>query len=447
MLALNKLIYRLLLICIGSLAGCQPQERPINQTNNTTSSERIQKNGAGYQLYRNGKPFFIKGAGGYTFYDRLREMGGNSVRVWDTSAGERVLNQAHEQGLSVMMGIWLMREKEGFNFFDKEAVEQLKLQVREEVLRYRHHPALLMWCIGNEMELGLANVKGWRVLNEIAAMIHELDPNHPTTTAMISIEPQKIRLVKNLCPHIDVLSFNKYAGLMTLADDIQNAGWDGPFIISEYGQPGYWETWFTDWGMPIELSSSQKAQQIRSRYKAGILAHTSRCLGSYAFYWGQKQECTPTWFSIFTETGEKTAVADMLQYLWSRRWPANRAPHLASIQLQTLGRTTINRLQPGTTYSAQVKVQDPEGDSLRYHWEVLPESNWHTLDGSIDKEVKPTPVSNVLAVNNTPLVQLTSPLKPGPYRLFAYVYDGKGSVATANIAFLVEADSQSVSAL
>ncbi len=445
MFALKQPINALLLFSVGTLAGCQSQERPVYQANDPSHTVNIQKKADGYQLYRNGRPFFIKGAGGYAYYDRLRAMGSNSVRVWDTKDGERVLNQAHQQGLSVLMGVWLMREKEGFNFYDREAVNLLKIQIREDVLRYRHHPALLMWCIGNELELGVANVKAWHVINEIAAMIHALDPNHPTTTAMISVKPEHIRLIKKQCPHIDVLSFNKYAGLATLAEDIQKAGWDGPFIVSEYGPPGYWETGMTDWDTPTELTSSQKAQYIRSRYKAGILTHSSHCLGSYAFFWGHKQECTPTWFSIFTENGEKTAVADMLQYLWSGRWPVNRAPHLASIQLQTTEKITAIRLKPGATYLAQVVAQDPEGDTLRYHWEVLPESNWRSIDGSVAREDKPTPVPNVLQGHTTASVQFTCPLKPGPYRLFAYVYDSKGSVATANISFVAEQDSPTVS--
>ncbi|GAA4450657.1 glycoside hydrolase family 2 TIM barrel-domain containing protein [Nibrella saemangeumensis] len=370
-------------------------------------------------------------------------MGGNSVRVWDTNDADRVLSQAQELGLTVMLGIWLTREKENFDYYNQEAVRALKERIRRDVLSYRNHPALLMWCIGNEMDLGTANVRAWRVIDDIAAMVHELDPNHPTTTAMNIIQPDKIRLLKNQCPNIDILSVNRYGGLSTLAEDIQKAGWEGPYIITEYGPPGYFEKWtVTEWDAPIEFTSAEKAQFIRSRYRSAIIGQSSHCLGGYAFYWGQKQECTPTWFSLFLETGEKTEVADMLQYLWSGRWPANRAPHLVSMRLTNKDNVTSNRLFPGETYSATVLVQDSEGDSLRYHWEVLPKSNWEELDGSVDREVKPTPVGNVLLRNNSATIELKFPVVPGPYRLFVYVYDGKGSVATANIPFYAESVSQ-----
>ncbi|GAA4460441.1 glycoside hydrolase family 2 TIM barrel-domain containing protein [Nibrella saemangeumensis] len=424
--------------------GCRPQERPGSQPDSASESRTviIRKDDHGYRLYRNGQPFFIKGVGGYGYYDRLRAMGGNSIRVWDTNDAERILDQAHAQDLTVMLGLWLIREKEGFDFFNQEAVAQLKERIRQDVLRYRNHPALLMWCIGNEMELGTANGKVWRVINEIAAMIHELDPNHPTTTAMNAILPEKIRLLQKECPHIDILSVNRYGGLAHLAEDARQAGWNGPYIITEYGPPGYWETPLTEWKAPIEPTSSQKAQFLSSRYKAGVLGDSSRCLGAYAFYWGQKQECTTTWFGMLGEKGEKTAVADMLQYLWSGQWPANKAPHLVSIHVHDQAGLNTSRLLPGTTYTASVAAQDPEGDSLRYHWELLPESDWRELDGSVDKEIKPLPVRGVLRSDNTATVQFTCPAQSGPYRLFVYAYDGKGSVATANVPFFAGDNKQ-----
>ena len=41
-----------------------------------------------FRLYRNNEPYFIKGAGGYTYYEKLKECGGNSVLVHAVDAGE-----------------------------------------------------------------------------------------------------------------------------------------------------------------------------------------------------------------------------------------------------------------------------------------------------------------------------------------------------------------------
>src|SRR3954462_6832608 len=42
----------------------------------------VTKAGEGYRLLRDGKPFFIKGAGGRDALDRLAAAGANSVRTW-----------------------------------------------------------------------------------------------------------------------------------------------------------------------------------------------------------------------------------------------------------------------------------------------------------------------------------------------------------------------------
>ena len=59
--------------------------------------------------------------------------------------------------------------------------ERLKLVV-DEVNAMRDHPALLGWAIGNELNLEATNLKVYNAVNDISKMIHEIDPNHPTTT-------------------------------------------------------------------------------------------------------------------------------------------------------------------------------------------------------------------------------------------------------------------------
>jgi hypothetical protein len=47
----------------------------------------IKKTKEKFELYRNGKPYFIKGAGGYSYYDQLKQCGGNSIRLWTVTLG------------------------------------------------------------------------------------------------------------------------------------------------------------------------------------------------------------------------------------------------------------------------------------------------------------------------------------------------------------------------
>jgi len=43
------------------------------------------------------------------------------------------------------------------------------------------------------------------------------------------------------------------------------------------------------------------------------------------FSLGQKQERTPTWYGMFLSSGEATETVDVMEYIWTGRWPEIRA--------------------------------------------------------------------------------------------------------------------------
>ena len=168
------------------LSGCMQKEAETSSADDQQGVRVIKKEGQ-YYLIRNGAPYFIKGAGGFTNFEMLKDFGGNSVRVWDTKDAGRILDKAHELGLTVCLGIWMTREKEGFNYDDKKAVEEQFRHIKREVLKYKDHPALLMWNVGNEMNAGSTNMRMWDAVNQVAEMSHEVDPDHPTTTTVMNV--------------------------------------------------------------------------------------------------------------------------------------------------------------------------------------------------------------------------------------------------------------------
>lgn len=395
----------------------------------------IVKIGEDFQLLRNGEPYFIKGAGAYSNFELLKEAGANSIRVWDTNDAGRILDQAQELGMTVNLGIWLTREKEGFDYDDNRAVEKQFEHVKREVLKYKDHPALLMWTIGNEMNAGATNVRVWDAVNEIAKMIHKVDPNHPVSTSLMDVPFRAIRIIKDRCPHLDILSINTYGGLSNLAEQVEQSAWDGPYIISEFGALGYWEVPLTEWDAPLEQNSSQKARFFKEKYEKYILKEKDKCLGSYAFFWGHKQEKTHTWFSLFSLKGEKTEAVDMLQYLWSGSLPENQAPKIETLSTN-YGLDIENLIvSPGNIYTAEIIAHDPEGDSLRYEWEILPEIE--VRDGAVDRLRKPNPIPGSVVSSNGASIQWKAPNEKGPYRLFVNVRDGHNNIATANFPFHV----------
>src|SRR5690606_28652272 len=83
-----------------------------------------------YQIYREGKPYFIRGAGGSSKIPMLAAAGGNSLRTWGTDNAQAILDEAHQHGLTVMLGLRLGHERHGFDYNDEAAVQAQKEDVR-----------------------------------------------------------------------------------------------------------------------------------------------------------------------------------------------------------------------------------------------------------------------------------------------------------------------------
>ena len=389
-----------------------------------------------YELLRGGRPYFVKGAGGSQYPERIAAYGGNSIRTWGTAEAPKVLAEANKNHLTVMLGLDVARERHGFDYNDAAAVAAQLQKIKGEVLKYKDDPAVLVWGIGNELNLDYTNPKVWDAVNDIARMIHAVDPNHPTSTVLAGVGKKEVEYIKARCPAVDILSVNTYAGLATLPQEIRAAGWAGPYLVTEWGPTGHWESPQTPWKASVEETSSQKAAVYKSRYEASVAQDRAHCLGSYVFLWGQKQERTPTWYGLFTEDGQETEVMDVLEYEWSGKYPANRAPHISALTLDGKVATADVTLRPGQPYPVQATVTDPDQDPLTYQWELLPEST--DLKQGGDRESRPTPLAGALPAGAAGQSTLTVPTQPGAYRLFVYAHDGHGNVATGNVPFLVQ---------
>jgi len=166
-----------------------------------------------------------------------------------------------------------------------------------------------------------------------------------------------------------------------------------------------------------------------------LAALDGQLLGSYVFKWGHKQERTGTWFGLLLESGEETESVDVMHYAWNGRWPANRSPRVQSLLLDGKGARQSVTLDAGQAYPVTFDVVDPDGDPLRYRWEVKPESDATQVGGDFEPEI-----GSIEGWLSDPDAAATSILvpEPGRYRLFAYAFDDHGHAAHANIPFRVE---------
>ena len=409
------------------------------------SDVRIKLADGRYQLIVNGNPLYIKGAGiEWGSPEKLRAHGGNSFRTWSADegphSGKAILDRAWTNGLYVAVGLDVDHERRGFNYEDTNAVARQIARLTAEVAKLKDHPALLLWIVGNEMNLD-KTPKVWDTVNELSRRIHQLDPHHPTTTALAGFKKETVELVRSRAPDLDFVSFQMYSDIVNLPRYLAESHWDKPYIVTEWGATGHWECKQTGWGAPIENDSTTKANFYRSRFEKAIGSDAKLCLGSYVFLWGQKQERTPTWYGMFLRSGEETAAVDAMQYLWTGTWPRNRSPELHGVWLDGKRAEQSIHLKEGQSYCARVDASDPENDALRYHWEIMQESNARSIGG--DREATPKRLPELIKDSEKKEISLRAPDKPGAYRLFSYVHDGKGHAAHANIPFYVDAAAPS----
>ncbi len=399
----------------------------------------------GYQLLRGGEPYFVRGAGGSSHIELLAESGGNSFRTWGAEELDprewpdgrtmSVMDRAHELGLTVSAGFWVPHfeggyQGGGFDYDDPEAVERLIEEARGFARQWKDHPALLMWGVGNE-PLGSDRVRGLKLLNRMAVAIKEIDPNHPTMAVLAGVWPDKAALFAQHCPDIDLLGINVYGGISAVPSELLTQGYDGPYLVTEYGPLGHWEGGSTEWGAEIEQPSSEKAEFYRTSHHAGITDVPDRCLGGYVFLWGHKQERTDTWYSMILPGGERTPAADVMTEIWTGEPPANRAPIVEGIE-SALSKA---RVEAGAVFDAAVIASDPEDDPLEVTWAVKREGTDKGAGGAFERT--PESVSDAIVSSEGLSAVVRTPSEPGAYRLQVYARDGQGGVGYWNVPFFV----------
>jgi hypothetical protein len=394
-----------------------------------------------WELRRNGEPYVILGVGGSGSLALAKEMGANSVRFWGVeqmeetdASGRTKLAQIEELGLTFCAGLWLVHERHGFSYLDPEMVQKQRQKVREAVRRYKDHPNLLVWGLGNEMEIfpGLPEAaRVWKELEELAKIVKEEDPDHPVMTVIAGADENKVREIMEHYPSIDILGINAYSGAAGTGMRLQGLGWKKPFVITEYGPSGHWEVAKTTWGAPLEPNADEKAAQYYATLQSAMENKDGMCLGSYAFLWGQKQETTPTWYGMLLPGGEKLPAVDAVVRQWTGEWPANRSPKIESLRFEN----EADRAKAGTRLKAVAAVSDRDKDDLTYDWTVMAESK-DIKHGGDAENVPPTFPEAVESGRGTDCTVTFPP--PGAYRLFLVVRDGKGGASTANLPFLSE---------
>ena len=402
------------------------------------SKVSILRQGDSYSLLRNGQAYFAKGAVGTVHLEELVAAGGNSIRA-DATA----LDRAQVLGLTVLVDLPFGKQRWHFNYGDPAAVKQQRERLRDIVEQHKGHPAVLAWALGNELEIGTTaaqRVVLWREIDEVARMIHGIDPNHPVITVVGGQYKEMLHELNQYCPSLDAVGLNSYADMLTLPEDIRREGWTRPYWVTEFGPRGHWQAPRTAWGLPIEDSSTEKAAFYRKAYEHAVQGQR-QCLGSYVFHWGQHHEKTHTWYGMFLADGSRTEAVQVMTYLWSGHWPVNRSPRLDPAPIHIGSENGASQgpviVPPGAVLACHLEASDPDGDALQYSWDLRLDVSGDPHVGGDPEEPKP-PIEGLVLGATGSRATFRLPETEGDYRLFAYVRDGHGNAATANLPLRLE---------
>lgn len=390
---------------------------------------------AGFTLIKDAEPYYIKGAGAKSHFGLLANSGANSIRVWSTT-NEAYLDSAHAYNMTVSLGLYVRPERNGMDYNDEYAVQGQIEQLKREVLKFKDHPSVLVWGIGNEVDLQYSNFKVWETVEALAKFIKEVDPNHPTMTVIAGLDPSKIYMIKKYCPSVDILGLNAYGSLENAHVNIRKYNWSKPYIVTEWGVNGPFEAPKTAWLAKKEPPNGLKAEQRLRRYQQKIEADSSRCLGSYCFLWGQKQESTATWHGMFLNSGYPTEAVDVMHYCWKGSWPKERAPSIVNIKLDGIGWSKDHFLTPNMEVTLEIEVLPYNNKDIVLEFHLFPESVSKKTGGDIQKSLNELEME-ITHQQGSKLTFLT-PKTKGAYRIFAYVKNENNQSSVANIPFIVE---------
>ncbi len=422
----------------------------------------IKESESGFQLIRNGKPFFIKGASGNSYLKELAEAGGNTIRVYDTLNLENILNEAQKNNLAVIVDIYIPRFQIKYNpYSKKEDNDLLEANILKFVNKYKSHPAILFWNLGNELDYPSILQKSHAIpsiddlitifhiivernsfiktFNELIDIVHKEDPNHPVSTSLSTHHFWKRLLSVHIhSPNLDLIGYNIFAPAVKFKPQLSNLSHIialNPFFISEWGIEGPWAQEKTLWNAPVETTSTNKGYQYRENY-AAIVNQFNLSIGAAVFYWGKKQERTHTWFNIFDEQGKKSQAYYELKNIWKNELnSSNLPPQVKYMLVNNLGARDNLVFKPNEIINAQLLFENEIDSTIKVNWEIY-EEEWNYEGGGAEHKIA-NKIFDSIEKTDTAKIAFRIPVLEGPYRIFAFVYDQKGNFATANTPFYV----------
>lgn len=393
----------------------------------------------GASLLIDGTPFFIRGVGGTSNLAIAKKMGANTFKTWEIDHLDELIHQAEELDLKVMVTFHL--EIDNSYYMDEQYKAEKIREMVETVQRYRTNKQILIWNLGNELNLGETTEVTWNFIEEAAQMIRSIDQEHPVTTVIAWADKNALNSIAKCCPSIHAVGINAYAGYFEgLIASYKDSEYYGPLIMTEWGTLGHWEVENTAWGAPIEPTGEKKLQLYIDCYDC-ILKNKEYILGSFVFYWGQKQERTQTWYSMFAEQnidsglhGEPLSTVLLMERLWKNETNSIDIFEVDSIRVNNKNPEDNLVIKKEDSIGVEVHVKGNYKE-VTYRYEIVEEEEKHGVAGSYTARPKSICKTYESLQNNIVLIPVNI---AGNFRIFVYAINEAKNIGVANFPFRVE---------
>ncbi|RYZ41668.1 MAG: hypothetical protein EOO71_11165 [Myxococcaceae bacterium] len=401
----------------------------------------IVKAGEGWRMEVDGQPYVAKGvtfsgSGGPANFDkdceRLSALGVNTLRTWGT--GEEtpaLLDAAHKHGLRVLVGLWLrpgrpgMENDDAFDYVRDAKGREAQLQdTLKQVRRFKDHPAVLAWGLGNEVILNSpddpSKVAYARFLEKVVRAVKKADAGHP----VLSVDAWTLGVPfwEKYVPSLDAYGLNVYGrGIHALPAAVKQAGGRKPWFITEFGAQGEWEVPKDAQGLKMEPGDGEKYDVIVDGWRnaLGPQVQAGRCLGLFVFNYSASFDHTGMWLGLLSGTSTRPAWHAVREaYTGKKPEPALPVPVRLAVR-------SVEKDGAASWALVDFEVTAPQGTPLDVSFA-------YNFRGSSTREERDgvTPLeSRKGATPGTWRVRL--PAVGGAFKLYGLAKDGAGNLVAA----------------
>ncbi len=402
----------------------------------------VKKIDSTWTLFVDDKPFEVKGATfGYmedvanydSYFKDLQFLGVNTIRLWATNDDTiKLLNAAQKHNIKVLIGIWMrhgrpgMEDDDSFNYLeDTKGMEDMYNGAIETVKKYKNHPAVLAWAVGNEVYLNMATdpeKEAYSLLLErICSKIKSLDTNHP----IASVEAWTFGLDwwEKHVPSIDIYGLNSYGpGAGILASELEKRGIDKPYMITEFGVTGEWDIKQEKNGITVEPTDSQKYDAIAKGYHDWI-KNKPACLGVYVFHYADGKTFASPWL-LTHHNGSFRPQYWAIREAFTGNKPLNNIPIIENFELPD------SSFKNGTWIPVSLATSDIENEALEISF------HYNQRTGSRKRRDQINPLNIRGNVKDGFEIQL--PNEDGAIKVYVNVKDSYNNVGIASTSIVVE---------